>query len=515
MPDWLDRNLEESEILIRYGRRDPDRPDEILAQYDQLSSSTVIRYMIFEFFPDLFAAACFLYFFNICQFWAFQFGTRVHLAVIFIQLALMFATITAFAVLTSLYVKSFKLSYLFLPSDLGISATGLRLYKRNLHIGKQGRLIPWDQITNIQIDQACLDQSSQFLEPVLSFSFAGNSKPLRLRLSMITSIEERRILHDLLKQSARRALGGNDISGLIRMTNPSDIAFTQLWSQALMDGRARLHTNLLPAGTILQAGRFVIEENIGGGGQGAVYLAQMQESGEVTQEVILKEYILPDKEHFADYKKAVEQFENEIRLMSKVRGVRIARLIDAFVEDRRSYLVLEKIEGVSLRQVVDNNGPFDNVRALSVAKQMCEILLQLHTMSPPVMHLDFSPENLILSATGEIVLIDFNISSEEDAVRTKTVMGKQHYMAPEQYRGSPVLASDIYAWGATMFFLLTGKDPEPISVSRPSVVVPAADKQLDQLIADATVLDERERIANVELILCRLLEVQINEPVSA
>jgi serine/threonine-protein kinase len=278
-----------------------------------------------------------------------------------------------------------------------------------------------------------------------------------------------------------------------------------------MDGRTRIRTNILPKGTTLQCGRFSILENIGGGGQGAVYLAEMLEGGEEPQTVILKEYVLPDREHVGDYKKAVEQFENEIRLMSKMGGVRIAKLLDAFVEDRRSYLVLEPIDGLTLKQHVEKYGPIKNKEALSLARQMLSILQQLHGMSPPVMHLDFSPENLMLDADGEIVLIDFNISSEQDSLRTKTVMGKQHYMAPEQYRGNPSIVSDIYSFGATMFYLLTGKEPEPISVSNPKEFNDDVHSACDQLVARATALEECDRFANVAECLAALEQIDLDE----
>jgi tRNA A-37 threonylcarbamoyl transferase component Bud32 len=512
--DFLLNDDFDGEILIRYGQRDPDRPDEVLAQYDQLSSSLVIRYLIFEFFPDLFAAACFLYLFNISQFWAHQFGSKVHLAVIYIQLSLMFATVLAFLILTLLYIRSFKLNHMLLPSDLGLSSLGIRLHRRNLHIGGQERLIAWDDITSVRIVQNESDKAGQSSEPVLEIQSVGLRQPLRLKLSMIASIEERHILYGLLKRFARRAIGENDISGLVRMNNLCDIPFTQLWSQALMDRRARIRTSILPPDTTLQAGRFCIKENVGGGGQGAVYLAEMLEGGEPPESVILKEYVLPEREHASDYKKAIEQFEKEIRLMSKMTGVKIAKLIDAFVEDRRSYLVLEKIDGISLKQYVERHGALDSAQVVNLAKQMCEILQQLHSMSPPVMHLDFSPENLMLTQSGDLVLIDFNISSEQDSLRTKTVMGKQHYMAPEQYRGSPSLVSDIYSCGATMYFLLTGQEPEPISVSRPALVNAQVDRQLNEITARATMLEEKERFADAQSILQALSDITLQESVA-
>jgi tRNA A-37 threonylcarbamoyl transferase component Bud32 len=510
--DSLNNDDFESEILIRYGQRDPDRQDEVLAEYDQLTGSLVIRYVIFELCPDLFAFACFLYVFSIASILAVQVNPIIHGIVVGTQAVVLLITVLAALVMTALYLKSFKLKQMVLPSDIGLSPAGIRVHRRNLHIGQVEKLIGWDEISAVTIEQQSTGKSGSMNEPVLSIHYLGSKQPLALKLSMIATIEERYMLHDFLKQFARRAVGEHDISGLVRMNNASDIPFTRLWSQALMDGRARIRTNILPKGTTLQCGRFAIQENIGGGGQGAVYLAEMLEGGEQPQAVILKEYVLPDREHVGDYKKAVEQFENEIRLMSKMGGIRIAKLIDAFVEDRRSYLVLEPIDGLTLKQHVEKHGPIKSKEAVALARQMLAILQQLHTMSPPVMHLDFSPENLMLNSDGEVVLIDFNISSEQDSLRTKTIMGKQHYMAPEQYRGNPGIVSDIYSFGATMFFLLTGKEPEPISVSRPKDANDDVHSACDQFVARATALEECDRFVDIKECLDALDQIDLEEP---
>jgi hypothetical protein len=501
-----------SEILIRYGQREPDRQDEVLAQYDQLTGSVLVRYVIFEFCPDLFAFACFLYLINLTSILIGESHVLLQGVVVSIQTLVLLITMFAVLILTLIYLRSFALSHFLLPSDIGLSAAGIRVHQRNLHMGRVNTSIAWDDISAVRIEQYRTEKTGLLGEPVLEIHHLDGKQPLRLKLSMITTIEERYLIHDFLKQFARKAVGENDLSRLIRMNNSSDIPFTQLWSQALMDGRARIRTNILPVGTTLQCGRFSILENVGGGGQGAVYLAEMLEGGEDPETVILKEYVLPDREHVGDYKKAVEQFENEIRLMSKMGGIRIAKLIDAFVEDRRSYLVLEKIDGLTMKQHVQKHGPLKNAEAVELARQMLEVLQQLHTMSPPVMHLDFSPENLMLNSNGDVVLIDFNISSEQDSLRTKTVMGKQHYMAPEQYRGSPGLVSDIYSFGATLFYFLTGKEPEPISVSSPKQVNQSIHTALDQFVAKATALEEVDRFPDVQACLDALNRIDLSEP---
>src|ERR1700739_3705163 len=116
-------------------------------------------------------------------------------------------------------------------------------------------------------------------------------------------------------------------------------------------------------------------------------------------------------------------------------------------------MFLEHIEGKSLRQLVLHNGPFDVIKAAKLTVQMCEILSHLHGQNPPVLHRDFTPENLILSPDGTLKLIDFNVAQKLESTATRTVVGKHSYIPPEQFRGKATVQSDIYALGACFYFL--------------------------------------------------------------
>src|SRR5581483_12186920 len=107
-------------------------------------------------------------------------------------------------------------------------------------------------------------------------------------------------------------------------------------------------------------------------------------------------------------------------------------------------------------------GQFTQTRVLELATQMCDILAHLHGQSPPVLHRDFTPENLILDVDGNLRLIDFNVAQQMESTATRTVVGKHSYIPPEQFRGKATTQSDIYAMGASIFYLLTGTEPEPI-----------------------------------------------------
>src|SRR5262249_23444038 len=96
-----------------------------------------------------------------------------------------------------------------------------------------------------------------------------------LRLSAIRSIEERRALVESLKTHARTAIDAEDLARIVRASDVQDIPFTQLWSESLRSSVPRSSSSVLSPGSLLQEGRFLIKDQIGGGGQGAVYLAEM------------------------------------------------------------------------------------------------------------------------------------------------------------------------------------------------------------------------------------------------
>jgi len=112
-----------------------------------------------------------------------------------------------------------------------------------------------------------------------------------------------------------------------------------------------------------------------------------------------------------------------------------------------------------------------------------------------VVHQDFTPDNLIVDESGALKLIDFMVAKQlaADDSETSTVVGKHHYMPPEQFRGQATRQSDLYALGCTLYFLLTAEDPEPMSEAHPILKNASVSGELDALIAKATQLDLSRR----------------------
>ena len=260
--------------------------------------------------------------------------------------------------------------------------------------------------------------------------------------------------------------------------------YTQLWLDDMQSFR-RSRTGALEPDTVLHEDRYLITGLLATGGQARIYrgLDKFTE-----QPVVLKEFVLPTNAGADVRNNSFASIKNEASFLSSLNHPGIVKLQDHFVEDHRAYLVLEFIEGNTLRNLVKANGPLSEELVVKICRSLCEICSYLHEQIPSVVHRDLTPDNMILTDDGELRLIDFSVAQHFEADRTKTVSGKHNYMAPEQFRGSPTTQSDLYALGGTLYYLLTGTDPTPLSCS----VVPEhfnVTEKMRNLISQLTKMD--------------------------
>ncbi len=289
----------------------------------------------------------------------------------------------------------------------------------------------------------------------------------------------------------------------------------ELWEPATADSRMELwlktltnaprESELMPLfpGADLAGGRYRILARIAAGGQGTAYLASDNEN---EQEVVVKENLFPVFVEPQVREDAEARFKHEVEILSGLRHENIVALLDSFIEGHRGYLVLEYVQGLSLRKLVQLKGAIPESEVVNLAVQMAKVLAYLHELSPPVVHRDFTPDNLLLQENGRLVLIDFNVARQSENTKTATVVGKHAYIPPEQFRGQTDKRSDIYAMGATIYYLLCAEDPEAISQSFPSKKLPALNPLIDKLVADASCQSLEGRIASAAEVLRRLAE---------
>jgi hypothetical protein len=221
--------------------------------------------------------------------------------------------------------------------------------------------------------------------------------------------------------------------------------------------QADADTGSLPAGTLLQ-NRYLIQKLIGGGGMGVVYLAQDQRLA--NRPCALKEMV----DHFIDpqqRREANEYFAREADTLAQLRHQSIPAISDRFDQKNRHYLVMEYVQGRNLEEEMAAQGhPLEEGLAIDIAKQLCEVLGYLHNFTPPIVYRDMKPSNVMLTPKHNVMLIDFGIARLFKVASKGTMIGTLGFAPPEQYQGQVDPRSDIYSLGATLHYVLTGRDPE-------------------------------------------------------
>jgi len=230
----------------------------------------------------------------------------------------------------------------------------------------------------------------------------------------------------------------------------------------------------LAPGTRLQ-NRYEVERLIGGGGMGMVYLARDQRLA--NRGCAVKEMV----DHFIDQQQRIEAneyFAREADTLAQLKHPAIPAIIDRFDDHNRHYLVMEYVEGRNLEEeLAARGGPLPEGLVIDVARQLCDVLSYLHGSIPPIVYRDMKPSNVMLTPRGKVMLVDFGIARLFKTARKGTMIGTLGFAPPEQYQGVVDPRSDIYSLGATLHYVLTGRDPEkfppfsfpPIRDLRPEV----------------------------------------------
>ncbi|MCA9234265.1 MAG: serine/threonine protein kinase [Planctomycetales bacterium] len=262
-----------------------------------------------------------------------------------------------------------------------------------------------------------------------------------------------------------------------------------------------------------QLGPYRIGKRIGKGGMGAVYAAVDSKTGQVAAVKALSP-------HLAAAEGFRERFEAEIESLKKLQHDGIVRMFGYGEDDGVLFYSMERVDGPSLDEELNNGRRFDWHETLDIAVQLCRALKHAHDHG--VVHRDIKPANILLAPDGRVKLADFGIARLFGANQLTTaggVLGTADYMSPEQADGRAVTDKcDQYALGCVMYALLTGRPPfraktmpemlqmqryaEPEPVRR---YAPQTPEQLDRLIRQLLSKEPAERFPNV-LVLSRHME---------
>lgn len=273
-------------------------------------------------------------------------------------------------------------------------------------------------------------------------------------------------------------------------------SFTRMWEEELQQRFSATSFVPLEPNAVLKGGQIRVLRQLSFGGLSAIYLCQALKK----ELFVLKELVIPSDANDEVKDKALELFRREAEILVKLDHPGIVKVFDHFVENSRHYLLLEYLPGTNLRQLVMEGGPVREAEVLRWALQICELLCYFEQRTPPLVHRDLTPDNLVMNSDRKLVLIDFGAANDFVGKSTGTLVGKQSYMAPEQFRGKASPSSDIYSLGGTMHFLLTGADPEPLTSSAPRQLKPTLLECTDVIVQRCTSMNESDRYSSaVEL----------------
>jgi len=202
------------------------------------------------------------------------------------------------------------------------------------------------------------------------------------------------------------------------------------------------------------AERYKLEDFIGQGGMSLVYRAVDIRTGHSVAVKILKSEYNSDKEF-------LERFQREAQAASLMSHHNLVNLLDVGVEGEYRYLVLEYVNGNTLKDIIRQKGRINYQTAIQVAIRILSALQHAHDNG--IIHRDIKPQNVLIHSDGHVKVADFGIARMTGGAtigKGDTVVGSVHYSSPEQATGSVVEAqSDLYSTGVVMYEMLTGRVP--------------------------------------------------------
>ncbi|MBD5587844.1 Stk1 family PASTA domain-containing Ser/Thr kinase [Clostridium botulinum] len=231
--------------------------------------------------------------------------------------------------------------------------------------------------------------------------------------------------------------------------------------------------------------RYELLEKVGEGGMAKVYKAKCHYLNRFVAIKILKEQFCSDKEF-------VEKFKREATSVASLSDNNIVNIYDVGSENDIHYIVMEYVDGKTLKELIVEKGKIDPKETVRISKQIASALVCAHRNN--IIHRDIKPHNILVTKEGIVKVTDFGIAKASNSAtitNSSKVMGSAHYFSPEQAKGSFVDSrTDIYSLGIVMYEMLVGKVPfdgeSPVSVAvkhiQNEVVAP---KEIDDKIPES------------------------------
>lgn len=263
-------------------------------------------------------------------------------------------------------------------------------------------------------------------------------------------------------------------------------------------------------------GRYKIVEKIGEGGMAVVYKAKCSLLNRYVAVKILRREFINDEEF-------IEKFKREAQAAASLSHANIVNVYDVGMEDGIYYIVMEYINGKTLKDIIDEKGKLDTKETLDISLKVVDALIHAHANK--VIHRDIKPHNIMVTPEGRVKVTDFGIAraaTSSTIASTNSVMGSAHYFSPEQARGGYTdERSDIYSVGIMMYEMITGKLPfngdSPVTIAikhiqddpvPPSEIDPTVSKDLESVVMRCIRKNQSERYKNSEELLRDLKDVK-------
>ncbi len=269
-------------------------------------------------------------------------------------------------------------------------------------------------------------------------------------------------------------------------------------------------------------GRYEIIEEIGRGGMAVVYLAKC---------LVLNRYVAIKtlRPEFREDEEFIKRFKIEAQSAGNLSHPNLVSIYDVGNEGDTEYIVMEYVEGITLKQYLSAKGVLPEKEAIDFASQICSGLEHAHKKG--IVHKDIKPENILITKEGILKITDFGIAKalNQGTITTGSMaMGSVHYFSPEQARGSFVDAkTDIYSVGVLLYEMATGKRPfdgdSAISIAmqhietepvRPSIINANVSSSLEAVILKAMKKDTFERYQSATQMLIDLKKASIGSVVN-
>ena len=267
--------------------------------------------------------------------------------------------------------------------------------------------------------------------------------------------------------------------------------------------------------TEILGNRYEIIKKIGGGGMAIVYLAKDVFLDRPVAVKVLREEYIGDQDY-------IRRFHKEAKAVASLAHPNIVNIFDFGINNERAFLVMEYVEGETLKNYINEKGSLSEAETAEIGRQICLGVAAAHKKN--IVHKDIKPHNILIEKNGTVKVTDFGIAQSagnNTITHSKGILGSAHYFSPEQARGEQVdYKTDIYSIGVVLYEMITGKVPfggdNPVTVALkhiqaapalPSRLKSDISPKLEHIILRAMAKDPSQRYDSAEEMAKELAEL--------